>query len=66
MLSFAQGTRTLEAFSRELWTKTLSCGSMNAEKSVKALFVEGVIHPNPETLQRWWAANKQVSLENLA
>lgn len=43
--NLSQGSTTPAEYAKDRWTKTLRCQSVYDEKTVMALFVEGVIHP---------------------
>lgn len=63
--SLHQGSMTPTEFLQDLWTKTLSCGSVSDEKSFMALFVDIVNHSIRKTLRHWWAEHQYASLEEL-
>lgn len=51
--SLRQGSMTPEEYTQELWRKTLSCGTMYDENSLKGIFMEKLTHPTRKTLGQW-------------
>lgn len=61
-----QRLMTAEEFAQQLWTRTLSCGSVYSEESLEALFEEGVTHPIRKSLSHCSAYYQHASIEDLA
>lgn len=60
-----QGLRVADC-TQQIWTKTLSYGSVYVERMLKDLFIEGVNKSIYQTDCQWWSGHRSASLEDLA